>query len=109
MPADGDGIFLELFWHSLQQIRRALGDVGPEEQAAVQWPQRVVDLLHEAEVDRAESLLIHSGLRLPHTEIEGLVCADMQERRGVERSELSEHLVDHLERTGLSGREHRTV
>ena len=63
------------------------------------------DLLHEVEVDGPEAAGVDVWLGLAEAEVDGLVCADVEEGAGIELGELGEHLVDEGEGAGLAGGE----
>ena len=78
LPADGDGVALELRGHGLEEVGRILRDVTPEKEAAVERAEGGVDLLHEVEIDLAEAVLVDGCFGLAYAEVDSFVRSDVQ-------------------------------
>ena len=86
-----------------------VADIAPEEQAAIERRERIVNLLEEIDIDGTVALLFDRLLGAAHAKIEGFVGADMDERRGKFLSDLREPVFDERQSAGLTGREYVAV
>ncbi len=105
VPGHGDHVLRQ----AGHRVRIGVADVAPEEQAAIERGERVVNLLEEVDIHRPIALAAH-GIRVrPATEIEGFVGANVDEGRRKLLRDLREPVLDERERAFLAGRQHMAV
>ncbi len=78
VPGHGDHVLGQ----SGDGVRIGVANVAPEEQAAIERRERVVNLLEEGDIDGPVALLRDRVVRAAQAKIEGFVGADVDEGRG---------------------------
>src|SRR5581483_2246413 len=86
-----------------------IANIAPEEQAAIERRQLVMNLFEKGHVDRTVSLLLHLVARSSCAQVPGFIRTDVNEWRWKLLRDLCEPILDQRQRTGLSWRKHVTA